>query len=239
MAITCLKTVASTGSVRLTPTSHDRNQHQRCIYAALRVGARELSRPRTLQCHLLQRHSLYKKASLRKTSRQMSTAPIPPIAAIPDSADTRLLVELTSHTNDLSEASHTLALALDAGGNSELWLPLTMHAATAYSRPSAESKVRHRLDQMKQFSGIPAAMQPVHDMVRKYRNTTVAHSQSDLMLPIALALLDDRGAVRDVIGVTFTHPMPLAVAEQFAELVDAVERLVEEATRPVTERLNN
>jgi hypothetical protein len=161
----------------------------------------------------------------------------PTIVAIPDSTDARLLVELTSHATDLSEASHTLRLALDAGEGSELWLPLTMHAATAYSRPFAESKVRSRLDTMKQFSGVPTEITPVHDMVRKYRNTTVAHSQSDLVLPIALALLDENGAVRKVIGVTYIHPMPLAVAEQFAQLVEAVEVLVEEATAPVTERL--
>ncbi|WP_411700757.1 hypothetical protein [Conyzicola sp.] len=167
----------------------------------------------------------------------MSLLPSHSIALVPDSADARLLVDLTSHATDLSEASHALGLALDARNDSELWLPLTMHAVTAYSRPFAESTVRHRLDTMKQFSGIPAALQPVHDMVRKYRNTTVAHSQSDLVLAVALALLDDRGAVRDVVGVTFTHPMPLVVAEQFAKLVDAVEGLVEEATRPVRERL--
>jgi hypothetical protein len=159
------------------------------------------------------------------------------IVAIPDSLDARLLVELTSHATDLSEASHTLRLALDAGEDSELWLPLTMHAATAYCRPFAESKVRARLETTEQFPQIPAELTPVHEMIRKYRNTTVAHSQSDLVLPIALARLDDHGAVRDVLGVTFTHPMPRAVAERFAELVDAVEALVEDATRPVTQRL--
>lgn len=87
-----------------------------------------------------------------------------------------------------------------------------MHAVTAYSRPFIVSKVRGRLDTMDQFSGVPTGFKPVHDMVRNYRNTTVAHSQSDLVLPIALALLDDNGAVRDVVGVTFIHQMPLAVA---------------------------
>jgi len=112
-----------------------------------------------------------------------------------------------------------------------------MHAVTAYSRPFAVSKARSRLDTMDKFPGVPTGLKPVHDMVRKYRNTTVAHSQSDLVLPIALALLDDRGAVQDVIGLSLIHTMPLAVAEQFAELVDAVETLVEDATRPVVDRL--
>lgn len=167
----------------------------------------------------------------------MSDPSSPTIAAVPDSADTRLLVELTSHATDLSEASHTLRLALDAGEDSELWLPLTMHAVTAYSRPFAESKVRKRLDTMKQFSEIPEEVRPVHDMVRKYRNSTVAHSQSDLVMPIALALLDDRGAVRDVVGVTIVHPMPRLVAQQFAKLVEAVEVMVDGAIAQATAKL--
>jgi len=167
----------------------------------------------------------------------MSLPPRPTIVAIPDSDDARLLIALTSHATDLSEASHTLHLALDAGEDSELWLPLTMHAATAYSRPFAASKVRKRLDTMIQVPSVPEELKPVHDMVRKYRNTTVAHSQSDLVLPIALALLDDQGAVRNVVGVTLIHPMPRAVAERLAELVDAVEVLVDDAITLVTARL--
>ena len=167
----------------------------------------------------------------------MSLPPRPTIAAIPDSVDARLLIELTSHATDLSEASQTLGLALNAGEDSELWLPLTMHAATAYSRSFTTSEVRTPLDKMDHFPQVPAGLRPVHDMVRKYRNTTVAHSQSDLVMPIALALLDDHGAVRDVVGVTIVHPMPRVVAERFAELVDAVEGLVDDATKLVTARL--
>jgi len=159
------------------------------------------------------------------------------MAPIPDSVDARLLVDLTSHATDLSEAAHTLGLALDAGEDSDLWSPLTMHAVTAYCRPFVPSNVRDRLDQMHQFAGVPAELRPVHDKIRKYRNTTVAHSQSDLATPIALARLDDSGAVRDVVGVTLLQPMTVVVAEHFAELVDAVEGLVEEATKPVSERL--
>ena len=76
------------------------------------------------------------------------TIPRPPIAVLPDTADTRLLVDLTTHANDLSEASHTLACALSAGEESELWMPLTSHAVTAYIRPFIFSNVRRRLDEM-------------------------------------------------------------------------------------------
>ena len=37
--------------------------------------------------------------------------------------------------------------------------------------------------------------------------------------------------------MTFIHPMPQVVAEQFAELVNTFEVLVDEATRPVNERI--
>jgi hypothetical protein len=174
---------------------------------------------------------------MRETSDQMTSPPSPTIAAIPDSADARLLVDLTSLATDLSEAAHTLGLALAAGEDSDLWSPLTMHAVTAYCRPFVLSNVRDRLDEMLQFSGVPTELRSVHDRIRKYRNTTVAHSRSDLALPIALARLDDSVAVRDVVGVTVLQPMTLVVAERFAELVDAVQGLVEDATKPVAERL--
>ncbi|MDQ0925671.1 hypothetical protein QF038_004179 [Pseudarthrobacter sp. W1I19] len=71
-----------------------------------------------------------------------------PLAVLPDTPDTRLLTELTSHASDLSEASHALACALGAGEGSELWIPLTSHAVTAYIRPFILSNVRRRLDEM-------------------------------------------------------------------------------------------
>jgi hypothetical protein len=55
----------------------------------------------------------------------------PVIAFLPPSPDADLLAELTSHGSDLSEAVRALAPALDAGEESHLWMPLTMHAATA------------------------------------------------------------------------------------------------------------
>ncbi|MGO4435096.1 hypothetical protein AB4Y88_17945, partial [Paenarthrobacter sp. RAF9] len=88
-------------------------------------------------------------------------------------------MDLTSHANDLSEASHALACALGAGEESELWMPLTSHAVTAYIRPFIFSNVRSRLDEMPGIPAVPAAHQAVHDIIRKYRNTTIAHSQSN------------------------------------------------------------
>ena len=161
----------------------------------------------------------------------------PLFALIPDSPDSRLLVDLTSHASDLSEAAHTLHLAMEAGEGEPLWFPLTMHAVTAYIRPFTLSNVRCRLDRMPEFPGIPDEFQSLHEIIRKYRNTTVAHSQSDLTMPFAVALLDGSGQIRDVQGWTIMHPMPGAVAKDFNLLISAMETLVDDATKPVTDRL--
>ncbi|WP_104181651.1 hypothetical protein [Arthrobacter sp. B0490] len=159
------------------------------------------------------------------------------LVVLPDSPDTRLLVELTSHANDLSEAAHSLGRALDCGEGSDVWEPLTSHAVTAYIRPFIHSNVRTRLDQMPEFPGIPAELLATHDVIRKYRNTTVAHSQSDLVMPLPVALLGGVDQVIRVWGMTVVHPMPGAIAIRFADLLTTMESIVDAAMQPVTERL--
>ncbi|MGJ9372551.1 hypothetical protein [Nesterenkonia sp. CF4.4] len=163
----------------------------------------------------------------------------PRIALLPDSADSRLLTDLTSHANDLSEAANALKGAFSLGEGSELWEPLTSHAVTAYIRPFITSNVQARLDQMSEIPPVPLELLSVHDTIRKYRNTAVAHSQSELVMPLPLAILNDEGQGRDVVGITLTHPMPLAFAEHFAALIAAMENIVDQATEPVLERLRS
>jgi hypothetical protein len=159
------------------------------------------------------------------------------MSVLPDMADTRLLVELISHANDLSEASHALTCALTAGQDSELWMPLTSQAVSAYVRPFIHSNVRTRLDKMPEVPAVPDALQSVHDTIRKYRNTTIAHSQSNLVMPLPIAIRDAQGLGVDVVGISITHQMPLAVGQRFADLISAMEERVDHATRPVLERL--
>ena len=165
------------------------------------------------------------------------TSPEPCQAVLPDMPDTRLLVELTSHASDLSEASHTLAHAIAAGESSPLWLPLTSHAVTAYIRPFIHSKVRRRLDEMLDVAAVPSSMKPLHEVIRQYRNTTIAHSQSNLALPLPIAALDSGGLPTKVVPISLIHQMPLAIAEGFADLLDTMENAVEDATQPVLKRL--
>lgn len=148
-----------------------------------------------------------------------------------------MLVELTSHANDLSEAAHALTSALAMGEDSELWMPLTSHAVTAYVRPFIFSTVRRRLDKISGIPTVPAHLQSTHDIIRKYRNTTIAHSQSNLVMPLPLAILGPGGQGIDVIGVSITHSMPLTVAKSFVDLIDAMQDIVELATQPILERL--
>lgn len=149
--------------------------------------------------------------------------PRPRMAVLPGTPDARLLADLTSHASDLSEATRTLAAAFAAGEGSDLWLPLTSHAVTAYIRPFIHSNVRTRIDEMPGILAVSPALQSVHDAIRKYRNTTVAHSQSDLAMPLSVAILDDAGQAVDVIGVSIIHQMPLDLAERFGGLVSATE----------------
>lgn len=165
------------------------------------------------------------------------TNPKPRIAVLPDAPNTRRLVALTSHASDLSEAAHTLRNAFEAGESSELWLPLTSHAVTAYIRPFIHSNVRTRLDDMPGIPALPPTLTGVHDMIRKYRNTTVAHSQSELTVSLPVAFLDAEGRGLKVSGVSVIHPMPLAIAERFSELICATEDIVDKATQPVLESL--
>lgn len=175
--------------------------------------------------------------SAHKASKGSNT-PQPKLVVLPDSPDTRLLVELTSHANDLSEAAHALGRALDSGEGSEVWEPLTSHAVTAYIRPFIHSNVRTRLDEMLEFPGIPSDHLPTHTVIRKYRNTTVAHSQSNLVMPLPVALLNDSGRVARVWGMSVVHPMPAAIAIRFADLISTMETILDDAMRPVTQRLH-
>lgn len=166
-----------------------------------------------------------------------TTTSEPKLVVLPDSPDTRLLVDLTSHANDLSEAAHSLGIALDCGEGSELWEPLTSHAVTAYIRPFILSNVRNRLDEMPEFLGIPPELTATHELIRKYRNSKVAHSQSDLVMPFPVAFLGSTGEVRRVLGTTITQQMPLVIAERFSHLLSTIKTIVDELRQQVTDRL--
>lgn len=124
------------------------------------------------------------------------------LGVLPDSPDARRLVELSSHLNDLSDADHALSTALQLAEDDPLWPALTGYAATAYMRAFLHSQVRRPLPEI---IGIPAERVALHDTIHKFRNTTVAHSQSELVMALPLAVLNESGTVRVVTDMVFSH----------------------------------
>ena len=163
----------------------------------------------------------------------------PPLYLVPDDADRRELLELQSHWADLSDAGFALDQALDLGRDHALWLPLTMYSTTAYIRPFIHSNVRKRLDTRDDYRGVPEALRRLHNTVRNYRNATVAHSQSDLATSLAVAVLDHEGVLTDVMHWTAYQPMPVVIAEAFAQLIGSMEEQVESMMSPFRARLRD
>jgi hypothetical protein len=126
---------------------------------------------------------------------------------------------------------------MDSGEGSDVWEPLTSHAVTAYIRPFIHSNVRARLDQLPGFPGIPHDLLAIHDAIRKYRNRTIAHSQSELVTPLPVAMMSEAGQELHVYGMSVVHLMPQVMAERFAYLLETMERIVDEITEPVQVRL--
>lgn len=158
----------------------------------------------------------------------------PTLAMLPDSPDSRLLAELSSYADDLSEAGETIDLALKVGSESPTWQPLTSSAVVAYMRAFAHSNVRSGL--LAHLS-IPADLQAAHEMIRSYRNTTVAHSQSQLSMSLPLAVLTEDGRVRKVVPITVRHNLPTTTASRIADTIDRVSSLLQEQIRPLATRL--
>ncbi|GAA4065231.1 hypothetical protein GCM10023065_16240 [Microbacterium laevaniformans] len=156
------------------------------------------------------------------------------VAMLPDTPDSRLLAELSSYSDDLSEASDAIDQALQAGHDSPLWQPLTSYAVIAYMRAFAHSNVRSGL---LAHVPIPDDLVDTHDMIRGYRNTTIAHSQSELSMSLPLATLTPEGSVNKVIPITIRHNLPQTTARRVAEAIDRMSDLVSEMIKPLAERM--
>ncbi|MET1082846.1 MAG: hypothetical protein ABWY12_07310 [Burkholderiales bacterium] len=156
------------------------------------------------------------------------------LALLPDSPDSRALVELSSHLNDLSDAEHALSAALEVADDDPLWPVLTGYATTAYMRAFLPSQVRRRLLELVQ---IPPEHLSLHETIHKFRNTTIAHSQSELVMILPLAVLNESGTIRAVTDMVVSQHLPRRTAEAFALLIADVLDLVEHAAQSLRERL--
>ena len=161
------------------------------------------------------------------------------VVAVPDSEDARLFVELSSYGADLAEARHALNLAIKSrGGESELedaGAYLIAFAVVAYCRTYFPSNVRKPLTD---HIAIPAELSDIHGLVGAFRNTTIAHSQSNLATTFPVGVLDAAThRVQDVTAATVLQTLPPRLVERFRELIEAADDLLFDATEPVRQRL--
>lgn len=159
---------------------------------------------------------------------------------VEDSDDARLFIELSSYAVDLVEARDALELAPSANADPDSPLreaerALINSAAMAYCRAVMVSAVRPPLTEHVE---IPAELFATHELVRMFRNRTVAHSQSDLSVTYAVGVLDaDTLEVLDVSAPSVSSTMPPDHVRRFLELVSGVEERLDDVIHPVRERL--
>lgn len=145
----------------------------------------------------------------------------------PDNPDTRLFVELCGYANaDILPAREALDVALDVrrGDRAAEAEWLVDFAVVSYCRAFLHSKVRGTLDE---HISIPANRSETHETIRAYRNTTVAHSQSDLRTTWPVVIVDHGETPRrTLMPMTIGQPLPWALVTEFLGLVNDVLDLV-------------
>ena len=159
---------------------------------------------------------------------------------VPDSKDARAFIELSSHAADPVQARAALEIALQSrdgigsalGGAEDA---LIAAAAMAYCRTFFHSNVHQTVTD---FVELPEALRATHQLVKVFRNRTIAHSQSDLSVTYAVAVLDAQTfKVRDVTAPTIGGTMPPERVRDFLELVTTVQDLLDEVIEPIHARL--
>lgn len=158
---------------------------------------------------------------------------------LPDSADSRLFVELSSYQADLTEARTALELAIagidDAGLLGDARQFLVGYAAVAYCRTYFDSAVR---SPMTERIDIPLEHAELHAQITDYRNKRVAHSQSHLASTFAFIGIDNDGSIRPgVIGMTATQEVPASFLERWISLIDLISELLSELQAEVEARI--
>ena len=156
------------------------------------------------------------------------------LVLVPDNPDTRLFIELSSHAADLTEAREALTLALSAPipelpagvGRS-----LIANAVMAYCRTFFPSKARTPVTS---FVQVPDELVATHDLVARFRNRTVAHSQSDLLVTYPVGILDATTLnVLDVSAPTMCSTMPTEQVNSFITLIDEMQRRLDDLIEPI------
>ncbi|WP_406636954.1 hypothetical protein [Pseudarthrobacter quantipunctorum] len=161
------------------------------------------------------------------------------VVTVPDSADARLFVELSSYGADLAEARHALDLAIKSRGEGspleDAAAYLIAFAVVAYCRTYFPSNIRKPLTD---HIDIPDELSDIHRLVGAFRNTTIAHSQSKLATTFPVGVVDaETLRVRDVTAATVLQTLPPPLVDRFHKLVAAADDLLYEATEQIRQRL--
>lgn len=176
--------------------------------------------------------STAEQAGQEQQSRQFSL--------LPDTPDTRRYLELMHFGGgDLSPAATALEFAARCRDADDLDMAgfLVDAAVVAYCRAFVPSKVRSTLDR---HIEIPSAFADIHDRIRAYRNTTVAHSQSELSTTWPLVVTtSERPDRRRVFAPTISQWLPPDVTDEFDRLVHAVLEEVEALAETLRIRLED
>ncbi|GAA1058556.1 hypothetical protein GCM10017608_35450 [Agromyces luteolus] len=110
-------------------------------------------------------------------------------------------------------------------------------AVVAYCRAFVPSKVRSTLDR---HIEIPSAFADIHERIRAYRNTTVAHSQSEMSTTWPLVVTTaERPDRRRIWAPTISQWLPPDVTDEFERLVHAVLEDVEALAETLRLRLED
>ncbi|POH70813.1 hypothetical protein C3B59_03855 [Cryobacterium zongtaii] len=161
-------------------------------------------------------------------------------ALVPDSADARLFVELSGYANaDLNPALHALesAIRLENTGDPDMHVRyLIEFAVVAYCRAFFHSNVRGRLTDHLE---IRTEFATLHGEVCAFRNTTVAHSQSELSTTWPVLLIGQSGEpyVRDLLGANYSQTLPLPRVRALVTLIDVLVDEIDTLLAPVRARL--
>ncbi|BCW72421.1 hypothetical protein [Arthrobacter sp. NicSoilB8] len=105
-------------------------------------------------------------------------------------------------------------------------------AVVAHCRTHFHSNVRKPLTD---HSAIPDELCDIHRLVGAFRNTTTAHSESNLATTFPVGFLD--AATLRVPDVTAVQTLPPPLVERFRELVETVDGPHFQVTEPVRHRL--
>lgn len=150
---------------------------------------------------------------------------------VPDSPEVRRLAVLGSLNADLTEAALALELAsehteADNDHDRALYRQLVALAVVVYGRAQTKSGARKALWS---YVTVPSNLVPTHEQVMKFRNRTIAHSESENESTYVVAdLTSDTGSVTvdRALVVTTASPAPHTFVHRFQALVAELQALL-------------